>query len=99
MVKGGAVYIMTNKKHTTLYTGVTSDLYSRVVDHKEKVYPKSFTARYNCNILVYYEAFHHIEEAISREKQIKGGSRAQKIALIEGINPNWNDLFKEVKMW
>jgi len=99
MVKGGAVYIMTNKKRTTLYTGVTSDLYSRVVEHKKKVYPRSFTAKYNCEELVYFEAFNSIEEAIAREKQIKGGSRDKKIALIEAMNPAWKDLFEEVKGW
>ncbi|WP_245830816.1 GIY-YIG nuclease family protein [Marivirga sericea] len=90
---------MANKSHSTLYTGVTSDLYSRVVEHKQKIHPKSFTAKYNCNKLVYFESFHDIEEAIAREKQIKGGSRAKKIALIESMNPEWNDLFEKVKEW
>ena len=99
MVKGGAVYIMANKSNSTLYTGVTSDLYSRVVEHKQKIHPKSFTAKYNCNKLVYFEPFHDIEEAIAREKQIKGGSRSKKIALIESMNPEWTDLFEEVKEW
>jgi putative endonuclease len=60
---------MTNKHHTTLYVGVTSELYYRVIQHKEKKYPKSFTAKYNLNELVYYEVFHSIEEAIARENK------------------------------
>ena len=99
MEKGGAVYILTTKKNTALYTGVTSKLYSRIVEHKEKKYPKSFTARYNINKLVYFEGFHYIEEAIAREKQIKAGSRQKKIDLIESMNPEWNDLFEEIKNW
>jgi len=90
---------MTNKHHSTLYVGVTSELFYRIVQHKEKKCPKSFTARYNLNELVYYEVFHSIEEAISREKQIKGGSRADKEKLINGLNPSWKDLFGEVSKW
>jgi len=70
--RGGCVYIMTNARHTVLYTGVTSDLVSRVWQHKNKVYPDSFTAKYSCVKLVYYEFYSHIEEAISAEKLIKG---------------------------
>jgi putative endonuclease len=99
MKHGGCIYIMTNKLNTTLYTGVTSDLYYRVLEHKEKKYPKGFTARYNLTKLVYYEVFHSIEEAIAREKQIKGGSRNDKEQLINSINLNWNDLFDEVAKW
>ncbi|SMD38271.1 putative endonuclease [Reichenbachiella faecimaris] len=99
MQKGGAVYILTNRNHSTLYVGVTSDLYSRIVEHKEKKYPKSFSSRYNTTKLVYYEGFHSIEEAIVREKQIKGGLRKKKEDLIESINPEWNDLFDEVSSW
>jgi putative endonuclease len=99
MEKGGCIYIMTNIHHTTLYVGVTADLYSRVVEHKEGIYPKSFTARYNLTVLVYYEAFYSIEEAIDREKQIKAGSRQKKERLINSMNPEWKDLFDEVKMW
>ena len=68
MKKGGAVYIMTNAHHTVFYTGVTSDLITRIHQHKTKHYPKSFTARYNITKLVYYEGFHDIEEAIYREE-------------------------------
>ena len=88
---------MTNKNNTTLYTGVTSDLISRISEHQQKVYPKSFTARYNISKLVYYEAFHSIEEAIIREKQIKAGSRKKKIKLIESINRHWIDLFDSIQ--
>ena len=90
---------MTNERHTTLYVGVTSELYNRVVEHKEKKYPKSFTARYNLDKLVYFEIFHSIEEAIAREKQIKGGSRKAKEKLIQSMNPDWKDLFEEVSKW
>ncbi len=99
MERGGSVYIMTNVHHTALYTGVTSDLFTRVCEHREKVYLKSFTSRYNLFILVYYENFHLIEEAIAREKQIKAGSRKKKEQLINSINPEWNDLFNEIKSW
>ncbi len=99
MEKGGAIYMITNKNNTVLYTGVCSDLFARITQHKEKINPKSFTARYNCNKLVYYEAFHSIEEAIAREKQIKGGSRIKKILLIEKQNPKWMDLYDEISEW
>ena len=96
MKRGGAVYIMTNKNNTVLYTGVTSDLVSRIYEHKIKKYKKSFTTRYNIEKLVYYESFHSIEEAINREKQIKAGSRKKKIDLIQSINPNFKDLYPEI---
>ena len=99
MEKGGCVYIMTNERNTTLYVGVTADLYSRVVSHRTREHPKSFTARYNLTELVYYELFHSIEEAIAREKQIKGGSRKSKEKLVKLINPEWKDLFDEVSKW
>ena len=73
MQKGGYVYILTNKNHKTLYVGVTNDLQRRLGEHKERINPKSFTARYKCNKLVYFEEFSDIESAIRREKQIKGG--------------------------
>lgn len=86
------IYILTNKHHTVLYTGVTSDLYHRVLEHREKVYP-GFTAKYNVHKLVYYEQFGDVNEAIGREKQIKAGSRKKKIDLINSVNPNWDDLW------
>ena len=97
MDRGGCIYIFTNKVHTVLYTGVTSDLFFRIKEHKEKFYPKSFSAKYSCDILVYYEQFSSIEEAIAKEKQIKNWQRAWKINLIDTINPGWNDLFDELE--
>ena len=90
---------MTNNHNTTLYVGVTADLVRRIAEHKEKKYPKSFTARYNLFKLVYYETFHSIEEAIGREKQIKAGSRKAKEKLIQSLNPTWKELFDEVSKW
>jgi len=97
--KGGFIYILTNKNNTTLYTGVTSDLTSRLMEHIDKKYPASFSSKYNLNKLVYYEVFQSIEAAIAREKQIKAGSRIKKIRLIESLNPMWNNLGKEVLKW
>lgn len=90
---------MTNKNYTVYYVGVTSDLLSRVMQHKEKKFPQSFTARYNADVLVYYEVFSTIEEAISREKQLKRYSRMKKRTLIDKANPTWNDLLEEIKGW
>jgi len=95
MFKGGYVYILTNKNHTVLYTGVTSNLAKRLWEHQNSAYPQSFTTKYNVFKLVYYEGFHSIEEAIAREKQIKGGSRAKKEKLINSMNHDWNDLSGE----
>jgi putative endonuclease len=100
MQVGGCVYIMTNVIKSVLYTGVTSDLISRVQQHKSKYFPESFTAKYNVDILVYYQFYPSIMEAILEEKRIKGGSRKQKMELINSINPNWEDLWeKEVSKW
>jgi putative endonuclease len=99
MKRGGAVYIMTNKRNGTLYTGVTSDLRQRVWEHKTHAYPNGFTAKYGCHLLVYYSAFHRIEEAIAEEKRIKGGNRKAKLKLINDINPEWKDLWEEIKEW
>ena len=93
MKQGGCVYIMTNKMHTVLYTGVTSDIIGRVWKHKNKVYPNSFTAKYNCNKLVYYYFYPRIEEAIAAEKAVQAGNRKNKIKLINSINPEWADLY------
>ncbi len=71
MSKGGFVYMMTNSHHTTIYVGVTSDLSSRVIEHREKHYPKSFTSKYNCAKLVYFQFFNSIESAIEEEKRLK----------------------------
>lgn len=95
--KGGYVYIITNQHNTVLYVGVTSNLPGRIGQHKDKYYPKSFTAKYNIDKLVYFEVFELIVLAIAREKQIKAGSRKAKEALINSMNPEWRDLFWEVQ--
>lgn len=89
-------YIVTNKNHTVLYTGVTSALRKRILKHQNKFYPKFFTARYNAHILVWHEVFFDIGEAIAREKQLKAGSRQKKIDLINACNPEWRDLFEDL---
>ena len=94
MQKQYYVYIITNTRNTVLYTGVTSNLERRALDHKNKVV-KGFTSKYNINKLVYYEIFDSIEQAIKREKQIKGGSRQKKIDLIKNLNPEFGDLYIE----
>lgn len=99
MESGGCIYILTNRYHTVYYTGVTSDLYSRILEHREKIYPKSFTARYNIYKLVYFESFFAIEEAIDREKQVKKYSRIKKKALVDSLNLAWKDLFEEISKW
>ncbi len=86
---------MTNKNNTALYTGVTNNLIRRVYEHKEKMI-SGFTEKYNITKLVYYEVFEDAYNAISREKQIKGGSRQKKIALINSINKEWKDLYEEL---
>lgn len=93
MSKNGFIYIMTNIDNTVLYTGVTSDLKKRIYQHKEKMV-KGFTSKYNIVKLVYFEMFEDIENAILREKQVKGGSRLKKIDLIKSINPEFQDLYE-----
>jgi len=88
------IYILTNRNNTVLYTGVTNNLPRRIYEHKAKL-TEGFTKRYNVDKLVYYEVFDQIENAILREKQIKAGPRAKKIALINGMNPKWLDLSLE----
>ena len=88
---------MCSTNHSTLYVGVTSNIASRVYEHKHKIYLKSFSAKYNCVKLVYYRRFELIIEAIAEEKRIKGGSRKKKKDLINGMNPDWNDLYDEIK--
>jgi len=85
---------MTNKGNSVLYAGVTSNLFNRVAQHKDKVVA-GFTCRYNVSKLVYYEEYATMEEAIDREKQIKAGSRQKKIDLINSKNPGWKDLYDE----
>jgi putative endonuclease len=85
------VYIMTNAANKVLYTGVTNNLAKRISEHKAGMGGK-FTSKYKISKLVYYETSGDITSAISREKQIKAGSRKKKIQLIESMNPTWNDL-------
>jgi putative endonuclease len=89
------VYIMTNKNNTVLYTGVTNDLNRRVYEHKYKLL-EGFTKRYNIDELVFYEVYDDINNAIAREKQMKSGTRAKKIKLIEEMNSGWKDLLGEI---
>jgi len=96
-MKPGFIYIVTNKYNNTYYIGVTSNLPKRILEHKEKRFENSFSARYNLTKLVYYEQFQMIGDAITREKQLKAGSRANKVSLIQSINPNWIDLYEEIK--
>lgn len=86
----------TNKPNGVIYTGVTSELKYRTQSHKNKKYKNSFSARYNLNKLVWYEEFISIITARAREKQIKAGSRAKKIQLIEAMNPEWRDLYDDI---
>jgi putative endonuclease len=95
MEKHYYVYIMTNKSNTVLYTGITNDVKRRVYEHKEKLL-EGFTKKYNITKLVYYEIFRDAESAILREKQIKGGSRAKKVELINGMNMSWKDLYEDL---
>lgn len=96
MVRGGYVYIMTNKHNTVLYTGVTSGLKDRIYDHKTGYNKSSFTWKYHINKLVYYNGFDTIEEAIAEEKRIKGGPRRKKEELVTNVNPHWIDLYDSV---
>jgi len=92
-MKQPCVYIVASKRHGTLYTVVTSNPPRRAYEHREGLV-KGFTAKYGCKILVWYELHATMIDAIAREKQIKGGSRAKKLALIESLNPEWKDLYE-----
>ena len=91
------VYILTNNHNTVLYTGVTNDLERRCYEHKQKLV-KGFSQKCNVDKLVYFEKFDFIDLAISREKQIKGYSRAKKIALINILNKEWKELFRKEQL-
>ncbi|MFA6350469.1 MAG: GIY-YIG nuclease family protein [Candidatus Omnitrophota bacterium] len=93
--KQGFVYLMMNKTNTVIYTGVTSNLVKRVYEHRNKLI-KGFTGKYNISKLVYYEVFDDLVNAISREKQIKSGSRKKKLDLILSVNPDFNDLYDKL---
>ena len=94
---GYYVYMMTNKSHKVLYTGVTNNLERRIYEHKKKLL-EGFTKKYNATKFVYYECYSHIHDAIEREKQIKGWLRIKKNMLIETINPEWNDLSEQLNI-
>jgi putative endonuclease len=85
------VYILSNKYHTVFYTGFTDDLGRRIEEHKLKVV-KGFTAKYNCDKLLYYEEYNDMEEALNRERQLKRYKREWKKNLINSMNPDWRDL-------
>jgi putative endonuclease len=91
-VKHPATYIMANKRNGTLYTGVTSNLVQRVYQHRDGLV-EGYAKRYDCKLLVWFEMAETMEAAIGREKKIKAGSRVKKLALIEGMNTEWKDLY------
>jgi putative endonuclease len=94
-MKQPAVYLIANERNGTLYTGVTSNLVQRIWQHREGAVA-GFTRRYACKMLVFYELHGTMIDAITREKQIKGGSRRKKMALIEAMNPDWRDLYFDI---
>ncbi|MES2600265.1 MAG: GIY-YIG nuclease family protein [Pseudomonadota bacterium] len=91
-MKQPCVYIIASERNGTLYTGVTANLPRRAFEHREGLV-KGFSTKYACRLLVWYEPHETMLEAIAREKQVKAGSRAKKLALIEGANPDWTDLY------
>jgi putative endonuclease len=96
MQKGGYTYILTNKNHTTLYIGVTSNLLSRTLQHKGHTNKTSFSHNYNLEKLVFYQSFDTIEDAIGYEKKLKKWRKEKKLDLINGFNPEWKDLFEDI---
>jgi putative endonuclease len=90
-----AVYIVANRRNGTIYVGVTSNLMQRIWQHREGAVD-GFTKRYGCKLLVWFELHSTMEHAITREKQLKAGSRRKKLALIEAANPQWRDLYAEI---
>ncbi len=97
MYKQYYTYIMSSNNRTTLYIGVTDNLERRVAEHKSGLIP-GFTQRYNCHVLVYYETFSDIDQAIYREKQLKGWKRSKKDALIDSVNPERRDLAEFIRI-
>ena len=87
------VYILASSTNVTLYIGVTNNLAKRVYEHKNHLEPDSFTAKYNVHKLVYYECTTDVKVALAREKQLKGWRRSKKNALVETMNPQWEDLY------
>jgi putative endonuclease len=96
MLPAAYVYILTNKHHTVLYVGMTTDLRTRLWEHQQKINPRSFSARYNVSVPIYYQSFDSIERARDKELYIKGKTRKWKEDLINSMNPNWNDLSEEI---
>jgi putative endonuclease len=94
-LKQPAIYILANKRNGTLCTGVTSNLLQRIWQHKQD-FEKGFSEKYQTHLLVYFELRQSMYDAIAREKQIKAGSRAKKLQLIESTNPDWLDLYEEL---
>ena len=97
MLKGGHVYIMSSPNRSTIYVGVTSKLLQRAWEHRTKYYPDSFTAKYNCVILVYFQYYESIETAIAVEKKLKKTARKYKDKLIEIDNKFWEDLWPHIQ--
>lgn len=95
MEKQPAVYILASQRNGTLYTGVTSNLVKRVWEHKNDLV-EGFTSKYRVHMLVYYELHESMDAAITREKQIKAGSRQKKLKLIMIMNPGWQDLYTTI---
>ncbi|MHB1238591.1 MAG: GIY-YIG nuclease family protein [Gallionella sp.] len=95
MEKQPAIYILASQRNGTLYVGVTSNLVKRVWEHKNDQ-ADGFSRRYGVHMLVYYEILDTMDAAITREKQIKAGSRAKKFRMIESMNPDWNDLYASI---
>jgi predicted GIY-YIG superfamily endonuclease len=94
-MRAPSVYIVASERNGTLYTGVTSDLSRRIHEHRTGAL-RGFTRRYGCKILVWYENYERMDEAIAREKQIKAGPRLSKLRLIETMNPTWRDLYEDL---
>jgi putative endonuclease len=95
-MKNFYVYILCSKRNGTLYTGVTSNLVKRVYEHKNNL-ADGFTKKYNVHLLIWYEVHQTAESAIIREKQIKAWKRSWKLRLIEEHNPEWNDLYEDIR--
>jgi putative endonuclease len=91
--EASAVYILANLNRSVLYVGVTSDLLKRIAEHRERLNPRAFTSRYRVDRLVHFEPFQDIVTDIEREKELKGWTRAKKVALVEKANRNWEDLW------
>lgn len=99
MERGGTVYMLTNAHHTVIYIGVTSNLKARMLQHFNKSFPYSFSAKYNLDKLVYYENYSTITEAIVVEKKLKKRSRKYKEEFVATQNPEWLNLWAQVENW